>query len=101
MSSTSFERRAFLQLTGLAMLSAASAGAWNPAWAARKPMSDVVILLPGITGSVLRKDNQEIWGLSTASVLHAIRTLGRSINTLKLHDDPPDVDDLGEGVTAD
>jgi len=101
MSSTSFGRREFLKATGLAVLSAASTGAWSPARAARKPMSDVVILLPGITGSVLRKDNQELWGLSTASVLHAIRTLGRSINTLKLNDDPPDADDLGDGVTAD
>ena len=109
MSNTSFGRREFLKATGLAVLSAASAGAGRLAWAgqqgpplaARKSLSDVVVLLPGITGSVLRKDNQELWGLSTASVLQAIRTLGRSINTLKLNEDPPDVADLGDGVTAD
>jgi hypothetical protein len=100
-SRTSLGRREFLKASGLALLGAASAGAWRPARAAPKPMTDIVVLLPGIMGSVLRKDQQDLWGLSGASVLNAIRTLGRSIKTLKLNDDPPDVDDLGDGVTAE
>ena len=64
-------------------------------------MRDIVVVLPGIMGSVLRKDGRDLWALSGSSVLDAIRTLGRNIDRLTLKDDPPDADDLGDGVTAD
>jgi len=63
-------------------------------------MRDVVICLPGITGSVLKKDGRDVWNISGGAVINALRTLGRSIQDLKLEDDPPDVDDLGDGITA-
>jgi hypothetical protein len=63
-------------------------------------MDDVVVVLPGITGSVLRKDGKDVWAVSAGSVWNAIRTLGKSITSLQLDDDPPDVDDLGDGVVA-
>ncbi|MSU33644.1 MAG: hypothetical protein EXS36_00735 [Pedosphaera sp.] len=31
---------------------------------ARKPMKDVIVLLPGIGGSVLRKADRDVWALS-------------------------------------
>jgi pimeloyl-ACP methyl ester carboxylesterase len=66
----------------------------------RKVMRDVVVCIPGITGSVLRKDGKDVWNVSGGSVLSALLTLGRSIRDLKLEQDPPDVDDLGDGITA-
>ena len=66
----------------------------------RKVMRDVVICLPGITGSVLKKDGRDVWNLSGGALFNALRTLGRNIGDLKLEDDPADVDDLGDGITA-
>jgi hypothetical protein len=57
---------------------------------------DVVILLPGITGSVLaRADGREVWSPSAGAVWRALGSLGGSITDLALAGD--DVDD---GVTA-
>jgi Lecithin:cholesterol acyltransferase len=66
----------------------------------RKVMRDVVICLPGITGSVLRKDGKDLWNVSGGALLGALMSLGRNIQALKLAEDPPDVDDLGDGITA-
>jgi Lecithin:cholesterol acyltransferase len=66
----------------------------------RKVMRDLVICIPGITGSVLRKDGRDVWNVSGGALMNALRTLGRSIDDLKLKGDPPEVDDLGDGITA-
>jgi Lecithin:cholesterol acyltransferase len=63
-------------------------------------MRDVIICLPGITGSVLRKDGRDVWNISGGALFNALTTLGRSVRDLKLEDDPADVDDLGDGITA-
>jgi pimeloyl-ACP methyl ester carboxylesterase len=63
-------------------------------------MRDVVVCLPGITGSVLQKDGRDIWNISGGAVISALTTFGRSFGDLKLEQDPPDVDDLGDGITA-
>lgn len=63
-------------------------------------MRDVVICLPGITGSVLKKDGKDVWNVSGGAVINALKTLGRNLQDIKLEDDPPDVDDLGDGITA-
>ena len=65
-----------------------------------KPMRDVIVLLPGITGSVLEKDGREVWAISAGAAMRALLSLGRSVKQLALTEDPPDVDDLGDGVTA-
>jgi pimeloyl-ACP methyl ester carboxylesterase len=64
------------------------------------PQRDVVVLLPGISGSVLSKDGKDIWGTSAGAILRALGSGGGSIRTLRLADDDPDRDDLGDGVTA-
>jgi pimeloyl-ACP methyl ester carboxylesterase len=64
-------------------------------------MPDVVVLLPGITGSALRKDGRDVWAFSGGAFVQALRSLGGSLRELELRDDPPDADDLGDGVTAD
>jgi Lecithin:cholesterol acyltransferase len=63
-------------------------------------MRDVVVCLPGITGSVLQKGGRDVWNISGGAVISALTTLGRSIADLKLENDSPDVDDLGDGITA-
>src|SRR4026208_2340096 len=64
------------------------------------PMGDVIVLLPGILGSVLTRDGDDVGAVSPGASWRAIRTLGHSVTDLELHDDDPTVDDLGDGVTA-
>jgi pimeloyl-ACP methyl ester carboxylesterase len=60
-----------------------------------QPMRDVIVLVPGILGSVLAKDGREVWGASAQSIALNLRTFGRAIKDLKLeqgigHEDPKD-----------
>ena len=68
---------------------------------ARRPMGDVIVLLPGIMGSILRKDGRDVWGLSGAALLNGLKTLGRSVSDLTLSGDSPEAETLGDGITAD
>jgi hypothetical protein len=61
---------------------------------------DVVVLLPGITGSVLQKDGEDVFGLTVEAGLRGLFSAGRSVRDLRLADDPPDVDDLEDGIAA-
>jgi pimeloyl-ACP methyl ester carboxylesterase len=63
-------------------------------------VGDVIVLLPGITGSVLQKDGKDVWALSGGAAVSALTSLGSSIKNLKIQGDDPDADDLGDGVTA-
>ena len=62
--------------------------------------SDIVVLVPGITGSVLERNGREVWGPSSGAVLRGLFSGGQTVEDLRLDDDPPDVDDLGDGVEA-
>jgi pimeloyl-ACP methyl ester carboxylesterase len=66
----------------------------------RKQMGDVIVMLPGITGSVLQKNGKDVWAPTGGAVINALLSLGKDIKGLALKDDPPDVDDLGDGVVA-
>jgi pimeloyl-ACP methyl ester carboxylesterase len=66
----------------------------------KEPMEDVIVLLPGILGSVLQKDGKDVWAVSGGAAVSAILSLGHSIGDLELHGDDPAADDLGDGVTA-
>ena len=66
----------------------------------RKAMRDVIVLLPGITGSVLQRNGRDVWAISGGAALKALLSRGGSIKDLAIDEDPPDVDDLGDGVTA-
>ena len=67
----------------------------------RSPMSDVIVLLPGITGSALRKDGKVVWGFSGGALGSALFTRGKAMREkLMLSGDDPDTDDLGDGVSA-
>jgi pimeloyl-ACP methyl ester carboxylesterase len=67
---------------------------------AKQPLGDVVVLLPGILGSVLERDGKDVWAPSAGAIGRALWTLGRSITSLELTADPWEQDDLGDGVTA-
>jgi pimeloyl-ACP methyl ester carboxylesterase len=67
---------------------------------AKEPMGDVVVLLPGILGSVLTRDGKEVWAPSPGAIGRALWTLGRSVRSLTLDGDPWERDDLGDGVVA-
>ena len=47
-------------------------------------MSDLVVLIPGITGSALAIDGTEIWGMSGRAVMRGVATFGGSVKRLKL-----------------
>jgi hypothetical protein len=49
----------------------------------------MVILLPGITGSVLQKDGKDIWAVSGQAASRAFATLGGSLKDLQLVDNNP------------
>ena len=63
-------------------------------------MRDMVILLPGIMGSVLQKDGRDLWAISGQAMGAALWSLGGAIEKLKLEEDDPEVDDLGDGIRA-
>jgi len=62
---------------------------------AKPVIGDVIVLLPGITGSVLQKDGRYVWAMTARTVADALFTLGRSVTDLELRDDRAD-----DGVTA-
>jgi pimeloyl-ACP methyl ester carboxylesterase len=63
-------------------------------------MQDLIVLLPGITGSVLQKDGRDLWSPSLRALFGAAATLGKNLNEMKLQGDDPEIDDLGDGITA-
>ena len=66
----------------------------------RHKTKDVIVLIPGICGSVFTKDGKEIWGTSAASIFRALKSAGDSVQNLKLDGDDPKAEDLGDKVTA-
>jgi pimeloyl-ACP methyl ester carboxylesterase len=48
--------------------------------------TDLVVVLPGITGSTLHQHGKPVWEPSAGAILNALRTFGRSLKDLKLPD---------------
>lgn len=48
---------------------------------------DVVVLLPGLLGSVLVRNGKEVWGLSGGALLRALTSFGGSVESLALKAD--------------
>ena len=63
-------------------------------------MPHLVLVLPGITGSVLEKDGSEIWAPSRQAIWTGLTSLGHSLQDLKIVHDDPEADDLGDRVVA-
>ena len=66
----------------------------------KMPVNDVVVLLPGILGSVLQRDGKDVWAMSAGAAWRGLVTLGRSVKDLQLEHDDPEKLDLGDGVQA-
>lgn len=67
---------------------------------AKGRIRDVVVLLPGITGSVLQKDGVDVWAPSGKAIARTLFSLGDTLKELSLGDDDPDIDDIGDGIRA-
>lgn len=82
---------------------AAALGALTPnafSQAAAAAGRDVIVLIPGITGSVLEVRGREVWAPSAQGLVGALLSLGRSLKSLKLQGDPIDRLSLDDGVVA-
>ncbi|MDJ0651109.1 MAG: hypothetical protein QNJ60_20640 [Xenococcaceae cyanobacterium MO_188.B19] len=68
----------------------------------KSKMRDMIILLPGILGSVLQKDGRDLWNISGQAVSDFVKNLrkGNNLQHLKLEQDDPELDDLGDGIKA-
>lgn len=64
-------------------------------------MPDVMVLIPGILGSVLKKDGHDVWAASGSGVLRALASMGGNVRDLALTGDDPEAEELDDGVTAD
>jgi hypothetical protein len=61
----------------------------------REPIEDLVVVIPGITGSRLAVDGREVWGPSPGAIGRAIGTFARSVKALQLPED------IGDGHPGD
>lgn len=57
---------------------------------------DMIVLLPGIMGSILQQNGRNVWAISGQSLWNAVK----SPESLLLEQDDPAVDDLGDGIIA-
>src|SRR3954463_1225214 len=83
-----------------------SRGSWHRAvrGCCRKEhhVKDIVVLVPGIMGSVLRRKGRVVWGYSGRVIGTALLSAGSGLrDDLFLSDDDPDLDALDDGITAD
>lgn len=63
-------------------------------------MKDMIVIIPGITGSVLQKDGQDIWAVSGQAIWQVLTNLGDTIEQLKIDQDDPEAESLGDGIQA-
>lgn len=67
---------------------------------AKIPVKDVIVLLPGILGSVLQKDGGDLWEISLQALRNLLPSPNTALQQLKLVGDDPTTPDLGDGITA-
>jgi hypothetical protein len=94
----SMNRRAFLRASA-GLLATPSLGESPSAQGVRREMSDVIVVLPGIMGSVLAKDGRDLWALSGSAIARGLRTGGGSLGELRLAGDSEKTDSI-DGITA-
>lgn len=59
---------------------------------------DIVIVIPGLIGSVLSKDGKALWGTSPGALWRVVA--GGALDQLELGGPDNEVDDLGDGISA-
>ncbi|MGH8974806.1 MAG: lipase/acyltransferase domain-containing protein, partial [Acidimicrobiia bacterium] len=65
----------------------------------KERMPDVIVVIPGILGSVLSRGGEDVWAISGGAIVQALLSLGGSIKDLELKEDPLEKDDV-DGVVA-
>ncbi|MGK7948285.1 MAG: lecithin--cholesterol acyltransferase [Xenococcaceae cyanobacterium] len=63
-------------------------------------MNDLVVILPGITGSVLQKDGKDLWGASARAIFDIVMSWGKNLQQLKLEGEDSGGDYYGDGIKA-
>jgi pimeloyl-ACP methyl ester carboxylesterase len=73
----------------------------------KQPLRHMIVLLPGIMGSVLKyrqgkKDQgEDVWALSGQALLNFLKSGGKTLRKLEIIQDDPEADDLSDGIFAD
>ncbi|NJM45893.1 MAG: lecithin--cholesterol acyltransferase [Alkalinema sp. RU_4_3] len=68
--------------------------------ASKIPMGDMVVILPGIMGSVLQKDGKDLWAISGTALWDGLLDREGFAERLQLKEDDPIAADLGDGIKA-
>ena len=63
-------------------------------------MRDLIVLVPGITGSVLKKDDKDVWAISGASLSGFLKSAGHALQALRLPIDYDPRKPPNDGVRA-
>ena len=66
----------------------------------KTPLEDMVIILPGVMGSVLQKDGKDLWAISGQAIWSVLTQSKQAIQDLTLLDDDPEAATLGDGIKA-
>jgi hypothetical protein len=66
----------------------------------KAPLKDLVVILPGILGSVLQKDGKDLWAVSGQAVGQIFTNSEQTFQNVKLGQDDPEAESLGDGVRA-
>ena len=61
-------------------------------------MKDIVVILPGLMGSVLEKNGEVLWNTSRKTIFQVVTSLGARLKDLKLQTDDPYGGDIGDGI---
>jgi len=64
----------------------------------KTPLKDIIVILPGIMGSVLQKDGTDLWNVSGAVIWQIVKSLGNRLKELKLDGDDAGGGDIGDGI---
>ncbi len=64
----------------------------------KTPMRDMIVILPGIMGSVLQKDGTDLWNVSRQAFWQVVRSFGNRLQDLRLEGDDPSGGDIGDGI---
>ncbi|MDZ8257005.1 lipase/acyltransferase domain-containing protein [Nostoc sp. ChiQUE01b] len=66
----------------------------------KAPMKDIIVILPGILGSVLQKDGKDLWAVSGQAIWQVLTNFSNTIHNLKLGQDDANAESLGDGIRA-
>ena len=66
----------------------------------KETMDDLIVILPGISGSVLTRNGNDVWNLSAGTIWSTALSPGRSIRSLVLKNDDLSADLAPDGVKA-